>query len=212
MLPGPRGVNSQADTVPASQLKRFCRWSVCPVGPVAQEKNHLIIFYFFLTLTPNHCNTSEQMPGNSEAAVRSGGCSELSCFICVSLLPPGFIEPHLGEASFLLEPADQIPLGETAGLSSLMCGGSKMTMHFLSLLRSGLSVTEATSLAWECPASVGQVGFGSFSCLPHPKTLAAHINLGEGSEGFYSFRGGLAQAGPVVSEQQGDATLQCQVG
>lgn len=58
-------------TLPASQLKRFCRWSVCPVGPAAQEKNHLIIFYFFLTLTPNHCNTSEQMPGKSEAAVRS---------------------------------------------------------------------------------------------------------------------------------------------
>lgn len=71
VLPGPRGVNSQADTVPASQLKRFCRWSVCPIGPVAQEKNHLIIFYFFLILTPNHCNTREQMPGNSEAAVRS---------------------------------------------------------------------------------------------------------------------------------------------
>lgn len=62
-----------------------------------------------------------------------------------------------------------------------------MIMQLMSLLRSGASVTEATSLACECPASASQVVFGSFSCLPHPKTLAAHINLGEGSEGLYSF-------------------------
>ena len=84
-------------TAPASQLKRFCRWSVCPVGPVAQEKKHLIIFYFFLSLTPHHCNTREQTPGNSEAAARSRRCSESSRLTGVSLLPPGLSEPHCGE-------------------------------------------------------------------------------------------------------------------
>lgn len=125
VLPGSRGVNSQADTVPTSQLKWFCRWSVCPVGPVAQEKNHLIIFYFFLTLTPHHCNTSEHKLGNSEAAGRSRRCSELSRLICVSLLPPGLSEPHFWEG-FIPPRTAQMALGEATGSSSFMCGGGKM--------------------------------------------------------------------------------------
>lgn len=83
----PSGVNSQADTSYQSAQAVLQMVSVCPVGPLTQEENHLIIFHFFLTLALHHCNTSEQMPGNSEAASRSGGCSELSRLIWVSLLP-----------------------------------------------------------------------------------------------------------------------------
>lgn len=43
-----------------------------------------------------------------------------------------------------------------------------MIMHFMCLLRSGPSATEATSLAWECPASAGQFGSGSFFMPPLP--------------------------------------------
>lgn len=86
VLPGPRGVNSQADTSYQSAQAVLQMVSVCPVGPLTQEENHLIIFHFFLTLALHHCNTSEQMPGNSEAASWSGGCSELSLLIWVSLL------------------------------------------------------------------------------------------------------------------------------
>lgn len=86
VLPGPRGVNSQADTSYQSAQAVLQMVSVCPVGPLTQEENHLIIFHFFLTLALHHCNTSEQMPGNSEAASWSGGCPELSRLILVSLL------------------------------------------------------------------------------------------------------------------------------
>lgn len=48
-----------------------------------------------------------------------------------------------------------------------------MIMRFMSLPRSGLPATEATRLAWECLASAGQFGYGSFSC-PCQKTNKQH--------------------------------------
>lgn len=86
VLPGPRGVNSQADTCYQSAEALLQMVSVCPIGPLTREENHLIIFISFGLFTLHHCNTSEQMPGNSEAASRSGGCSELSRLVCVRLL------------------------------------------------------------------------------------------------------------------------------
>lgn len=61
-------------------------------------------------------------------------------------------------------------------------------MHFMPLPRSGLLATEATRLAWECLASAGLFGYGSFSC-PHQKQkqtnkLAACTDLRENSEGL----------------------------
>lgn len=45
-----------------------------------------------------------------------------------------------------------------------------MIMRFMSLPRSGLPATEATRLAWECLASAGQFGYGSFSCPRQKQT------------------------------------------